>query len=410
MPAVIGVQLALLLLAHLLGDFYGSFYGPLVPHLREQLGLSLTMTTVMATAYVSMSNFMQPLFGAMGERYGRRRILVAGVLCSTVGMSLLTTPGRFHLPQEATFVCVLIALLVGSMGIGMFHPSGAAISGGIAGGRRSSGLSLYMVGGNIGVMLAPLVIPWMVNWRPENILFLAIPGVAAALLLGALLTPDAPALRQKASAHPLHLWRILRKVWPIHLDVILRFTPLNAYAAMLPLYGTLCGYSLVRSGQMLALFMFAGALGVISGGFLAERFPGRGAIAFSELGAGVCLVAAPAVHLWPLQLALLFIGAFLVYSVTPLQIANAQRRVPGDVAAASGIVMGLAYGNAGLLLIPLGMLGDHFGAAYASERIALQYILQLSATTLFLAAALVFFIKMPEHGDVSADPGRMDAR
>ena len=402
MPALIGVQLFLLLIAHVIGDFYAAFYGPLVPHLREQLGLSLTMTTVMATAYVSMSSFMQPVFGALGERYGRRRIMVTGVLCAAVGMSLLTTPGRFHLPHGGTFTCVLLALLVGGVGVGMFHPSGAAISGGMAGNRRSSALAIYMVGGNIGVMLAPLALPWMIERRPESILLLAVPGVAAALVLWMLLTPDAPAPAQRPSAHPLHLWRVLGKVWPIHLDVILRFTPMNAYFVMLPLYGTLCGYSLVHSGQMLAFVMLAGAAGMLSGGFLAERFPGRGMIAFSEFGAGICLVAAPAVHALPLQLALLFIGGFLVYAVTPQQIANAQRRVPGDVGAASGIVMGLAYGNAGLLLIPLGVLGDHLGATLASERIALQYVLQLSATTLFLAAALTLLIKMPEHGDGEA--------
>ena len=247
-------------------------------------------------------------------------------------------------------------------------------------------------------MLAPLVIPWILKGSAENVLFLAIPGVAAALLLGTLMTPDAPAPKEKPSAHPLHLWGILRKIWPIHLDVILRFTPLNAFAIMLPLYGTLCGYTLFQSGLILAVFMFAGALGVVCGGALVERFPGTSTIAYSEIGAGVCLVAAPAAHAcWPLMIALLFVAGFLVYSLTPLQIANAQRRVPRDVAAASGIVMGLAYGNAGLLLVPLGMLGDHLGATLGSERIALQYVLQLSAITLFLAAALVFLVKMPEH-------------
>ena len=59
-----------LLIAHLLGDFYGSFYGPIVPHLRDRLGLTLTMTGGLAAVYMATSNFLQPAFGILALVFG----------------------------------------------------------------------------------------------------------------------------------------------------------------------------------------------------------------------------------------------------------------------------------------------------------------------------------------------------
>lgn len=377
MLALLGAQVLLLMIAHLLGDFYGSFYGPMVPELRARFGLSLAMTGTLATVYFTCSNYLQPFFGILGERYGRRKLMAGGIFLAAVGMSLLGVVRSFPL--------ICMALAVGGMGVGMFHPCGAAIAGRSGGTRRSAAISLYMVGGNFGVMLAPLVIPRVMQHGLEWVALLVIPGLLFAVMLGTRLHREATQPAASALTHVTGLGRIFRRIWPIHLDVILRFIPVNAYAIMLPLYGTLGGLNAVQAGDSLALFMFGGAAGVMAGGYAAERLDNRPMLVVSELIAGVCLVLAPMTAGWLFN-ALLVAGGFLVYSSTPMQIASAQRLAPKTESTASGIVMGVAYGNAALVLIPLGTLGDHFRVVTGSDLTAVRWVLQLSASTLFLAA------------------------
>jgi hypothetical protein len=48
--------------------------------------------------------------------------------------------------------------------------------------------------------------------------------------------------------------------------------------------------------------------------------------------------------------------------------------------------MGFAYGNAGLMMLPLGRLGDYWKAATGNELLSVQRVLQISACFLIPAA------------------------
>ena len=371
--------------AHLLGDFYAAFYAPLVPYLREQFHLSLTMTGGLAALYMTVSNFLQPIFGMMGEQFGRRRVLAAGVLLSTLGMSAVALSG--------SMAGLWIALIVGGVGVGMFHPCGAALAGGGEPRVRFRSLSWYMVGGNLGVMLAPAVVPLLAGWDVRAVALLAVPGILFALYLGLRLPVEVLNPARAVSTHVAETVRVFRKIWPIYVDVVLRFTTLQIYAVLLPLYATLEGYSRQEAGLTLAFFMLAGAAGVVGGGFVAHRVGHRKLVVFTELGGGVCLMLAPGLSGWA-RYALLGIGSALAYGSTPLQLAAAQRLAPRTEGAASGIVMGLAYGMCSLLLLPLGRLGDHLTATFGSERLAVGALLQWGAIAMFVAAICAMVIPL----------------
>jgi len=90
---------------------------------------------------------------------------------------------------------------------------------------------------------------------------------------------------------------------------------------------------------------------------------------------------------------LLGIGSFVLYMVVPIQIAVAQRLAPETGSAASGLVMGFAYGNAGLMMLPLGRLGDYWKSATGDELLSVQRVLQLSACFLILAAVTSLMVR-----------------
>ena len=384
----------LLLAAHGTGDFYATFVAPLLPYFRIELGLTLGGASILGAMHMAVSNYLQPILGLASEGIGRRRLMAGGVFLATA----------ISLAGLGNHVVTVGALLVlGAVGVAAFHPAGAALAGELGEERRSSNIAAYMVGGNLGVMVPPLLIPRVARFGMGWVALLAIPGIIFAIMLYRYLpVDDRHAERPRVTLADIR--EMFRHLWPIHLDVVLRFFALNAYTLMLPLLGTLREQDQVRAGYSLAFFMFIGAVGVMAGGRLAERFRERPFLIFGEIVGGICLILAPTQIGLPFYL-LLGIGGFLMFAVTPMQIAAAQRLAPKSAGAASGVVMGLAYGNASLLLFPLGWLGNHWTVTTGSELTSLVRMLQFASTFILLAGALAFLTKRRDSSPTTESQG-----
>jgi FSR family fosmidomycin resistance protein-like MFS transporter len=377
-----------LLAAHLLGDFYAAFYGPLVPVLRDRLHISVVSALTLATLYGVTSNFLQPVFGMVGERFGRRRLLALGIAGASVGMA--------GLGFGANVPLIALMLVIGGIGVGMFHPCGAALAGQVGGARKSSAIAMYMVGGNLGVMLSPLIVPPLAQMDLRYVALLAIPGLVFSVWLWRRPLDEEPPHAPAAGFHVAGTWETFRRVWPVFVDVILRFMPVTLFSTLLPLYDKLRGMDNVEAGRPLAAFMLAGGVGVLAGGWMSGRVRHLTLVVLSETCAGVCFFLAP--MCWgAAYYVLLCVGAFCAYSLMSVQIAAAQRLAPRTEGAASGIVMGLAYGIGSLALIPMGWLSDHWTATLGVEVWAVTLALQTGALSLFLAAGLALCIRIPEH-------------
>ncbi len=382
MNGVLGAQTILLMLVHFVGDFYGAFYYPLVPYFRERFGLTLTAIGALASLLTCCSSYLQPVAWMVEDRLGARRAMIAAICAAVAGAGFLAF--AWNLASLAA------ALLLCGLGVGLFHPIGAALSGRSGAESRVAAIGFYMFGGSIGVMIAPLLVPRVAAADIRWVAALAVPGLIFAAVLCLRLRPAGEPPRMKARAG--QIGRVFRRLWPIHLDVVLRFIPLTAYVLWLPVLAALRGQSKADVGRSLAFMMLAGAVGVLAGGYIGVRLTGRWVVILSEIVAGVALVLAPRTG-GALFCALLGAGSFLLYMVTPIQIAVAQRLAPEADSAASGIVMGFAYGNAGLMMLPLGRLGDYWKAATGDELLSVERVLQLSAC--FLVPAVVASLMVP---------------
>jgi FSR family fosmidomycin resistance protein-like MFS transporter len=392
---ILGAETILLMLVHFFGDFYGAFYYPLVPYFRGQFGLTLTAIGGLAALLTSCASYLQPVAWMVEARLGGRRAVIAATCAAVVGAGLLA-----FVWSPASLAA---ALLLCGLGVGLFHPIGAALAGRSGAKRRVAAIGIYMFGGSIGVMLAPLLVPRAAAADIRWVAALAVPGLIFAAVLCMRFRPATEPPRMKARAG--QIGRVFRRLWPIHLDVVLRFIPLTAYVLWLPVLATLRGQSKAEVGQSLAFTMLAGAVGVLAGGYIGMRLSGRWIVVLSEVVAAVALVLAPRTG-GALFYAMLGAGSFLLYMVTPIQIAVAQRLAPETESAASGMVMGFAYGNAGLMMLPLGRLGDYWKAATGDELLSVQRVLQLSACFLIPAVAASLMTRSaPAESDAAAGKG-----
>ncbi|MGD0999307.1 MAG: MFS transporter [Candidatus Brocadiia bacterium] len=392
---VLAAETTLLMLVHFFGDFYGAFYYPLVPYFREHFGLTLTAIGALAAVLTSCGSYFQPVAWMVEDRLGARRAMIAAICAAVIGAGLLAF--AWNLASLAA------ALLLCGLGVGLFHPIGAALSGRSGARSRVAAIGFYMFGGSIGVMLAPLLVPRAAAADIRWVAALAVPGLIFAGVLCLRLRPASEPPRVKARAG--QIGQVFRRLWPIHLDVVLRFIPLTAYVLWLPVLATLRGQSKAEVGQSLAFMMLVGAAGVLAGGYIGVRLTGRWVVVLSEVAAAGALALAPRTG-GALFYALLGVGSFLLYMVTPIQIAVAQRLAPEADSAASGIVMGFAYGNAGLMMLPLGRLGDYWKAATGDELLSVQRVLQLSACFLIPAVAATLMVRSaPAESETSGAKG-----
>jgi len=381
-----GGQFALLFLVHAVGDFYAGFFGPLVPRLMETFHLDQAGIGALQAITMVVANYAQPFIGWMGERVNRRAIVAGGVALSGAGMCLVGVAGGWTL--------LLIGLVLGGLGVGLFHPCGAALAGEMDPARRARGLAFYMSGGNFGLALAPLAVAAALHAGASWMMALAVPSllVAAWAWLG---LRRQSAERECSPRAPLRLGATFRALWPIHVQVVFRFIPISVIGAFVVKWAVLAGMGRLTAALTLSMFVLMGGFGSLLGGRLTRRLPGRSYEVLSETACGVMLLIAPVTR-GPALFLLLGASAFLAYSVIPRQIAAAQELLPEARGAASGVVMGLAYGNAGLALLPLGWLGDRWTAAAQSRLIGVTREMQVSAVFFFLAAAVALWLR-PRH-------------
>ncbi len=143
--------------------------------------------------------------------------------------------------------------------------------------------------------------------------------------------------------------------------VFLRSVVQISFSQFLPLYLTReRGFSYGAASLALTLYSSMGAVGGFAGGHIADRFGGRKVILVSLIGAVPFLLvffhASGA-----LAIVALAIAGFVLLSTNPVNIVMAQNLAPGQSGTISALMMGFAWGMAGMILIPVaGAAADHY--------------------------------------------------
>ena len=141
-------------------------------------------------------------------------------------------------------------------------------------------------------------------------------------------------------------------------------------------------FSNIERSAVLSLFVLAGSIGIMTGGSLSDRINRYTLLRFSLLVAPPILYAA--LHSsGALFLILLFLGNFTLSTSVTINIVLAQQLLPKHESLASSFAMGAAWGTAGLLNYPVGMIGDRIGLPKLLDGLVMLP-LATSVLTLFL--------------------------
>lgn len=266
-----GRVIGLVSAAHFVSHVYNLLLPPLFAFIRSDYGLSYQELAVVLASFNLVSATLQTPTGFLVDRFGASRLLIAGLLLGAAALTVAALIPSYW----ALVACFGVAGLANTV----FHPSDYTIlSHSVAQKRIGQAFSIHTFSGLLGSAAAPplvLISARLWGWHGA-LLAAAMIGVAVALVL---LTQRrvlavAPAPRQRSRLPASDGWRLL--MTPAILRNLAFFTLLAlagggisnfSIVALVALYNT----PLWAANTALSGFLFMGALGVLLGGFIADR-------------------------------------------------------------------------------------------------------------------------------------------
>jgi FSR family fosmidomycin resistance protein-like MFS transporter len=353
--------LALLGLGHLVTDLTQGGLPVLLPFIREALGLSYAASGAILMTSNLTSSVVQPIFGYLSDRWGSTWLIPLGVVVATGGFSAVGFVSNYWV--------LLSVVFLSGLGVASYHPEGFKTARFFTGKRRATGLSLFSVGGNLGIALGPTLAIVGYEWLglKGTILFLA-PGVLVcgilARALGWLSLPQKELSRGGSPRERLSQIPIGSRWIPLFLlvcAVTVRSLIHMAIMAFVPFYLV----DVLRSpaseaGKMVTVFLLSGALGTLLGAPIADRFGHK------RYFVGTMAALSPV--LWgflrsegTVALVLIAIAGGILVSSFSVTIVMAQRILPERLGIASGLMVGFAIGMGGIGATVMGSVADVWG-------------------------------------------------
>ena len=350
-------MLALLALGHLVVDTNQGALPALLPFLKVKFGLTYAAAGVVLLVGNVTSSVVQPVFGYLADRTARRWLLPWGLVVASVGIGLAGLA-----PSYAVLLAVVV---VAGLGIAAYHPEGYKTAHQVAGDRKATGLSLFSIGGNVGIALGPPVVTALVTGLGlAGTLGMLVPGVLMAALIGPVLPRLLPAAGAPARARPVPAGgHDMRGAMAVLVGVVtVRSWAQLGLVAYVPFYYVdLLKADRAVVGPLLFAFLGAGAVGTLVGGPIADRWGARRYITYT------LVLTTPL--LWGfllrqgdgLGVACLVATGFILISTFSVTVALAQSYLPRSLGLAAGLVVGLAIGTGGVGVAIFGWVADHWG-------------------------------------------------
>ncbi|MFH1143049.1 MAG: MFS transporter [Candidatus Eisenbacteria bacterium] len=347
-------RVATISIVHAVHDTYTGFLPPLLPLFIQRLFLSKAEAGLL-TIFIQAPSLLQPFIGHLADRLSLRFLVILAPAVSAIAMSLLGVAPVYGL--------LAILLTVAGLSSASIHSVGPVMAGRLSGTNLGRGMGFWMVGGELGRVLGPLVIVTALEvLTPGQIPWLMAGGIVASAILYVRMR-DVPA-RPSEAGLPLPWSAALRAMRPLLAPlvavIITRAFVLAAITTYLPTFLNEGGSGLWISGAALSVVEAAGVLGALAGGSLSDRLGRRWVLAASLLSTPFFVLAfLYARGIW--QLPFLVLMGFSSLAVTPVLMALVQESYPDNRALANGLYMAISFSLQGLAVVVFGAFGDAFG-------------------------------------------------
>jgi FSR family fosmidomycin resistance protein-like MFS transporter len=353
-------------LAHLVNDMIQAVLPSIYPMLKANYDLSFTQVGLITLTFQLTASLLQPWIGFYTDRHPKPMLLPAGMVCTLVGIMMLSVVGSFAM--------ILVASALIGIGSSTFHPETSRVARLASGGRYGLAQSTFQVGGNAGTAFGPLLAAAIII--PFGQGHVAWFGLVAILAIGIQygisrwyrdhLNLFKLKGGQKAT-HGLSKRQVTSALVILALLVFSKYFYMASFTSYYTFY-LIEKFDLSVGSSQLHLFLFLGAVaaGTFFGGPIGDKIGRKAVIWFSILGVAPFTLALPYVDLFWTTVLSLIIG-FILASAFSAIVVFAQELVPGNVGMIAGIFFGLMFGFGGIGAALLGHVADLHGIEYVYQ-------------------------------------------
>ena len=360
-PRVWSEALVLLSIGHFTVDLFSSTVATIQPVLINAFSLSLAQAGLLGGVWMFSSSVLQLPFGLISDRLHSRMFTILSPLFTAICLTALGFAAGFN--------GALALALLGGIGVAAFHPQSTAQAGRVAGNRRGIATALFITAGTAGLAAGPFYLTGIIErFGFDNFWIAALPVVLICGLLYWRL-PE-PTVSEHAIKRGVD-WAVLaRERGPLTLHyilVVLRSAVQVGIAQFLSIYLILeRGMNLKTASAALAIYFLSASVGSFVGGTAADKFGGKRVVIYSMIISVPFLAAFMMTTGW-LSIAALFVGGVILLTTIPVNVVMAQELAPSQAGTVTALMMGFAWGIAGIVFVP--------GAGWLADRIGLEAVL-----------------------------------
>lgn len=358
--------LGLISAGHFVSHFYYLVLPPLFPLLRDVYGVGYTELGFVVMVNSLANTLTAAPVGVLVDRYGARKILVAGLAVEGLAFTLI--------PVFPSYTALLILMAVAGISNSVFHPANySLLDTMVKDAQMGRAFSVHSFGGYLGAAVAPVTVIFVTtisDWQTA-VLLSGLGGLVMAAVMF-MSSSDFPSVRQVESrtapvegAPRAGTLRVLFSA-PIVLGLLF-FAVLSMAEYGISDFGVsslhlIYAVPLTTATIALSAFLFASPVGVLLGGWLADSCQRHDRVAaVCMLTFAICIGATAVFELSWETVIVLFAAAGLAAGIVAPSRDLIIRRVtpPGDIGKVFGFVAA-GFNIGGIIAPPLfGLLLDH---------------------------------------------------
>jgi FSR family fosmidomycin resistance protein-like MFS transporter len=366
--------------AHAAHDTYFSFLPTILPLLIKNLFLNTTQAGLL-TVCSQFPSLLQPVIGHLADHKNLKLLVILAPAVSGILITLVGVAPSFG-------VAAMLLLLAGLSTAG-FHAIAPSMISAQAGRKVGRGMGFFMVGGEVGFGIGPLLVVATIGYLTlRGLPWLMILGMLASVILYFRLK-RATTVRHAQSEGGLSFRQTLAQMrglmYPMMaITLITGFLNANIFN-YLPTFMASEGAAFAVAGASLAVVELSGMVGVLLMGLFSDRLGERSIVLWGTLGSAVFSLGFLLLQGW-LRIGMLIGVGLSAFVANPAFLAMIQARFTRNRSLAGGVYMSSSFILRSIVVVVVGILADRFGLRPV-----------FVGSTLIILLALPFIFMLPRR-------------
>ncbi len=341
--------------AHGAHDTYFSYLPTILPLLIKNLALNTTQAGLL-TVFSQIPNLFQPVIGHLADR---KNLKILVILAPTLSGILITLVG-----VAPSFGFAGLLLLLAGFSSAGFHSIAPTMVSAQAGRKVGRGMGFFMVGGELGFGLGPLMVVATIGYLTlKGLPWLMTLGMLASVILYFRLK-NASTVRHAQAEAGLPVPQALRQMSGLMLPMM-SITFITGFLSAnivnyLPTFMSSEGAVFALAGASLAVVELSGTVGALLMGLFSDRLGQRNIVLYGTLISVFFSMGFLLLQGW-MQIAMLVGVGMSAFVANPAFLSIIQTRFTRNLSLANGVYMSSSFILRSIVVVLVGIMADLYG-------------------------------------------------